>query len=265
MIILAVDDEVIGLTSLKKSIEKAIPEAEVAAFSSAKEALAFAKGNDIFAAFLDIEMAEMKGTELAKKLKIIKPTIHCIFATGFDNFMGDAFALHASGYVLKPITSAKIKKEYENIKSLSKAYVENAAKEKTKLRFQCFGNFEVFNGSEVLHFKYDRTKELLAYLVSRRGALCSNGEIITHLFEDDQDHESYLRGLRKDLSDSLEAVGFLDVLNVQRGKMGIVADNVLCDYYDFIKDDAAAINSYQGEFMAQYSWGELTNAELMGY
>ena len=35
------------------------------------------------------------------------------------------------------------------------------------------------------------------------------------------------------------------------------------DYYDYLQGDPAAINSYQGEFMAQYSWGELVNAELL--
>lgn len=262
MIILAVDDEALGLQSLTKAIEKADPEAEIKSFSSSKEALEFASENDIDVAFLDIQMPGITGTELAKKLKMLKPSVNIIFATGFDSYMGDAFALHANGYVLKPITAAKVKKELDNLKSLSEGYKKMLEEETKVLRFQCFGNFEAFVGKDVLHFKYDKTKELLAYLVSRRGALCSNGEIITNIFEDDMDHESYLRGLRKDLIDSLKAVNCDSAIASQRGKMGIVADNVKCDYYDFLAGDAAAINCYQGEFMNQYSWGEFTNAEI---
>ena len=52
---------------------------------------------------------------------------------------------------------------------------------------------------------------MLAYLVDRRGALCSNGEIIAALWEDDA-HESYLRSLKKDLLDALHGSGLSGIL-----------------------------------------------------
>ena len=263
MIILAVDDEQLGLEALTRAITKSVEDAEVAGFNSAKEALAFAKNNEIVAACLDIQMPEMLGTELAKKLKAINPAIYIIFATGYDSYMGDAFSLHASGYILKPITPAKVRKEFENIKSLGEAYIKQSQVQSKGLRFQCFGNFEVFYGQEPIHFKYDKTKELLAFLVSKRGALCSNEQIVCNIFEDDGDHESYLRGLRKDLVDSFMDLGLKDVIQVQRGKMGIITEGVSCDFYDYLKGDPGAINSYRGEFMYQYSWAEFMNMDLL--
>ena len=262
MKILAVDDEALGLSALVKAIQKTLPEAEVIGFHSPTEALSYARKNEIFAACLDIQMPEMLGPELAKKLKAINPAIYIIFTTGYDSYMGDAFSLHASGYVLKPITPAKIKKEFDNIKSLGEAYIKQISDSEKVLKYQCFGNFEAFHNMNPIHFKYDRTKELLAYLVSRRGALCSNGEIICYLFEDDDNHDSYLRGLRKDLVDTFTALKCENMIVLQRGKMGVVTENVDCDYYDFLSGDAAAINSYRGEFMAQYSWGEFIKSEL---
>lgn len=262
MKILAVDDEALGLSALVKAIEKTLPEAEIAAFHSPTEAISYAKKNEIFAACLDIQMPEMLGSELAKKLKTINPAIYIIFTTGYDRYMSDAFSLHASGYVLKPITPAKIKREFDNIKSLGEAYLKQISDSGKILKCQCFGNFEAFHDASPIHFKYDRTKELLAYLVSRRGALCSNGEIIAYLFEDDENHDSYLRGLRKDLVDTFAALKCENMIVLQRGKMGIVTENIECDYYGFLEGDAAAINSYRGEFMAQYSWGEFIKSEL---
>ena len=35
-----------------------------------------------------------------------------------------------------------------------------------------------------------------------------------------------------------------------------------CDYYNFLKGDRSAINSYRGEYMTQYSWAEVTRSAL---
>ena len=262
MKILAVDDEAMGLDALTSAIEKAEPEAEVFGFRSPKEALSFVRDNDIYAALLDIRMPVISGIELAKQIKLIRPEVHIIFATGFDSYMKDAFQLHASGYLLKPITEKKVRAEFENLESLRQSYAKEAVKSGKRIRFQCFGNFEAFIDEKPIKFKYDRTKEVLAYIVSRRGALCTNGEIISNLWEDDGNHDSYLRGIRKDLVDTFKDLKISDVINQQRGKIGIDTSKVACDYYAFIEGDVAAINSYEGEFMSQYSWGEITNAEI---
>ena len=67
---------------------------------------------------------------------------------------------------------------------------------------QTFGDFELFVDGKPVEFKYSRTKEVVAVLVSRRGAQVTNGEIIASLWEDDGDpvkKASYLRNLRQDL------------------------------------------------------------------
>ena len=251
-----------GLEALTDAIKEASPDAEVIAFRSPKEALEYTEGNDFYVAFLDIQMPGMLGTELAGRIKLLRPTVHVIFTTGYDSYMGDAFSLHANGYILKPITKAKIARELDSLAVLSSAYRNRRQTEKAKVRFQCFGNFEAYLGDEPIRFRYDKTKEVVAYMVSRRGTFCSNGEIIACVWDDDDNHESYLRGIRKDIVDRFEELGIADVLVTRRGKMAIDASKVSCDYYDFLKGDAAAINSFHGEFMAQYSWGEFTTAEL---
>ncbi len=260
--IIAVDDEEMGRKSLVSAISKADPDAEVIGFSDPKEALAYAKSNDIFAAFLDIQMPGMLGTELGKKIKLAKPNVYIIFATGYDSYMGDAFSLHASGYILKPITAKKVKGELDNLVNLRQSVEKNIQDEGKRVRFQCFGNFEAFVDGVPISFKYDKTKEILAYMVSRRGALCSNSEIATNIWDDDSNHESYFRGLKKDMMDILKSHKLDDIILMQKGKTGVDAAKVSCDYYDFLEGKPGAINLYRGEFMSQYSWGEIMNAEL---
>jgi sigma-B regulation protein RsbU (phosphoserine phosphatase) len=56
--------------------------------------------------FLDVEMPEVSGTTLARALPEPRPFI--VFATAFDRYAIDAFALEATDYLVKPITGARL-------------------------------------------------------------------------------------------------------------------------------------------------------------
>ena len=50
-------------------------------------------------AYLDIQMREMNGVILARKLKEIYPKVNIVFVTGYSQYTNEAFHLHASGLV----------------------------------------------------------------------------------------------------------------------------------------------------------------------
>ena len=102
---------------------------------------------------------------------------------------------------------------------------------------------------------------MLAYLVDRNGALCTNGEIMAVLWGDKYS-SSYFRSLIKDMKDILGNAGCGDIIMQERGKVGIVRENVDCDYYDWMDGKAYAVNLYRGEYMAQYGWSEITHAGM---
>ena len=255
MKILAVDDEQLAREGLERAIKEAEPSAEIYSFKKAGEALEFYQSNACEVAFLDIQMRSMSGVELAKKLKMINPQVNIIFATGFGEYREEALDMHVSGYLTKPITPQKIRKELDNLRH--PVPVEN----KKRVRFYTFGNFEVYVDGEPLRFKYDRTKEMLAYLVDRNGAYCTNTEIMATLWEDEK-RNSYFGNLRKDLLDAFREKGCADVIDAGWGKMRVDREKVDCDYYDWCDGKIQAINQYRGEYMAQYSWAEMTNAVL---
>ena len=252
MKIIALDDEELALEGLLDAIQACAPDAELHGFSYAEDVLEYLEDHDCDVAFLDVEMAGLNGMELAEQLKLHNPAVNIIFATGFSSYQGSAFYIHASGYLMKPITVEKVRKELANLR--------RPVPEEKRFQVQCFGNFEVYLDGIPLEFKYHKTKELLAYLVDRKGALCTNGEIIAKLFGDDN-HNAYLRSLRKDLLDTLETAGCKDIITQQRGRLGIDPEAIRCDYYDWC-DGKRMGNSYRGEYMMQYSWGEYTNAVL---
>ena len=254
MRIIAVDDEKIALDALSNAINAIVTEDEVVSFRYPEDALEYVMENPCDIAFLDVEMAGMSGVELAEELKKYNSEINIVFCTGYGNYRDKAFELHASGYLMKPITPEKVKSELENLR--------RPIFEKKRLKVQTFGNFEVYLDGKPIAFKYRRTKELFAYLVDRVGALCTVGEIIGILFEDEGGREDYFQKLRRDLLSTLEEVGCENVIVHKRGMLGVVITEIQCDYYDCLNKKKDFATAYFGEYMSQYSFAEYTNAQL---
>ncbi len=108
MNIIAVDDERLLLGLAEREIRKAEPDCTLACFASAAEALAYARGNKVDTAFLDIDMGGMNGLDLAAALKALNPKTAVIFITGYNQYIDDAFKLHCSGYVMKPVRAESL-------------------------------------------------------------------------------------------------------------------------------------------------------------
>ena len=254
MRIIAVDDEKIALEALADAIKAIVAEDEVVTFRYPEDALEYAKENLCDIAFLDIEMVGMSGTELAEELKKYNSEINIVFCTGYGSYRDKAFELHASGYLMKPITPEKVKCELENLR--------RPISMKKRLKVQTFGNFEIYIDDKPLNFKYRRTKELFAYLVDRGGSMCSVGEIIGILFENESGREEYFQKIRRDLLTTLEEAGCESVILHKRGMLGVVITEIQCDYYDCLNGKKDFATSYFGEYMSQYSFAEYTNAQL---
>ncbi len=256
MQIVAVDDEPLMLEKMKRSIKEAEPDSKLFTFATPKEVLKFAEKHKVDVFFLDVRMPGMDGVTLAKKIKLIQPRANIIFSTGYAEYMPDAFLLNVSGYLLKPVTAKQVREQLDILRFPVRSQTNG------KIRLQCFGNFEAFLDSRPLRFRYGKTKEILAYLTLRRGSTCTNKEIIAAIWEEDS-HESYFRDLRQDLVSTLEEKQCGDIVEISRGKMALVTENVECDYYQWLNGTADGINAYHGEFMNQYSWAEFVNASIL--
>ena len=254
MIAIAVDDEALMLGALVAAVEASNDIASVAGFSDCEAALEYVRSNPIDIAFLDINMRGMGGLALAEKIVSARPACKIVFCTGYEEYAIPAFKLHASGYLLKPISAEDVQAEINNIKGV---------KQKEKLlTVQCFGNFEVYVKDEKLMFKRLKTKELFAFLVDRRGAGMTAKQICAVLFPDDSDdskNASYLRQLVLDLKNTLKSVGAENVLCHETPCYRIDTSLIKCDYVSYLETGKP---EFRGEYMTQYSWAEDTCAML---
>ena len=254
MHIIAVDDEPLALGLLVHSIQEACPAAQVREFQSGQEALQFLESNRCDIAFLDIHMRGIDGLTLAKKIKELNPQCNLIFVTGYSEYTGDALSMHASGYIIKPVSAESIRAELDDLRH-PVTLLPN-----TLLRIHCFGNFEVFSAAgDPVKFSRTKSKELFAYLVYRKGSSCSTRELAAVLFEDTEYSTKQMLYLQKIVSSMMKTLREHNAANVIHKTYNAIALNdeaVDCDYYRFLKMDVPSINTYTGEFMTQYSWAE---------
>lgn len=252
---IAVDDEQLALKDLTETLLEVDPHSFIQGFTSPIQALAYAEAYPVDVAFLDIEMAEMNGLALAKVLKEKRPFINIVFVTGFSEYAVDAFSLFASGYLLKPVTKEDIQQALHHLRSPVRRH------DSPLPRIQTFGNFEVFVEGLPLHFSRSKAKEILAYLVHKRGTSCSLKELAAVLFEDQEYTYSVQKQMQTYISAMMKVLQEAEIAPVvikKYNSLSIDVSKVDCDYYRFLNWDPDAVNEYMGEYMSNYSWAEFT-------
>lgn len=136
-----------------------------------------------------------------------------------------------------------------------------------RVQIRTFGYFDVFVDGKPIAFRNEKSKELLALLVDRRGGFVSSEEAVGFLWEEDPVNSVTLARYRKvalRLKNLLEEYGIADVVESVNGKRRIAAEKVQCDLYDYLSGGAAHARLFKGSYLTNYSWGETTLAELAG-
>jgi len=278
--ILVVDDERPARERMVETLGRICPECKVVAFDNAQDALNYEGKSDIEIAFLDIELGNYSGIELAIELKKYSPRCNIIFVTSFSEYGTESFKARPSGYVTKPYTDEEIKRELDNLRyqiseSLESSEVsgksggsggnEETTLEKDERRLRCatFGNFIAYKeNGDIMTFSRTKSKELLAYLIDCAGFPVTTRDIAKDVFEAELDRQmsknisKIIIGLISDLKDE----GYDDIVIKQNRQIYVNRDKIDCDIYNAINGDVSALNSFHGEYMIEYSWAEISGS-----
>ena len=158
----------------------------------------------------------------------------------------------------KPVSAAAVREELDQLLIPPRPKAQ-------QLVVQCFGVFEVFWQGSPLLFGRRKTKELLTFLVDRRGAACTAEELASALWEDEPDMykaKHQIRNLVSDLRSTLVKIGMEELLIRKSGILAIRPELLECDYYKMLSGDDEAKKAYNGEYMSQYSWAKMTAGRL---
>ncbi len=129
-----------------------------------------------------------------------------------------------------------------------------------------FGYFDVFIDGKPIAFRHEKSKELFALLVDRKGGFVSSSDAIAFLWEDEPVNSVTLSRYRKvalRLRNLLEEYGIADIIEAVDGKRRIVPERIRCDLYDYLSRDAQFASLFNGSYLSNYSWAEITLAQLL--
>ncbi len=124
--ILAVDDSLQQLRRLIESIDKYFNKLDDISYSvdrarKSSDALDMLSRNTYDIVFLDVDIDELSGVDIAKKIRANNDDIEIIFVTAYPDFSIKAYEVFALNYLLKPIDDAIFKrtmnKAVENIRN----------------------------------------------------------------------------------------------------------------------------------------------------
>ena len=187
MKILVVDDGQLAINSLVRILCRVAPDCDYISAMTTEDALTWMRQGPMDAAFLNLEMPGMNGLGLARMIQKLQPRCNIIVVTEHPEYALEALQIFVSGFLLKPANEDDVKNVLKHLR-----YPPEDGPAGVKI--QCFGNFEIFVNGRTLAFKRSKSKELLAYLVDRNGATCTNGEMLAVLWEDKRVYDPVFLG-----------------------------------------------------------------------
>ncbi len=138
---IAIDDEPLALELICKFIGQTSFLNLVGKFSNAIEALGFINKNDVQLIFMDIQMPDLSGMELARVLDGKKNTenTRIIFATAYHQFAIEGYKVEALDYLLKPYSYEEFlyaaTKAYNYFERLASLVDDTKAPEEKQLEY----------------------------------------------------------------------------------------------------------------------------------
>lgn len=118
--------------------------------------------------FLDIEMPEMSGLELAERIHTRGYECEIVFITAYNQYVIEAFSVNALDYLLKPVMAEGVFRAVERVnkrRMIGCSFKPSGGS--NKIRVSLFGRFLVYAGDdkEPIHWMTAKCAEVFAFML----------------------------------------------------------------------------------------------------
>jgi two-component SAPR family response regulator len=283
--VIIVDDEIPVLNLLKMFLEKTGQVKVLETFTEPSAALDKISKLKLDVAFLDIEMPEMNGLELASRLIEQDDELMVVFVTGYNQYALEAFQVNALDYLLKPVNLNSIQKCVLRLLKF-KGLGHQQRSEENAQRIGCLGNFEVYGNHGLIKWATRKVEEMLAYFIVHRNSSIEGwqlGEVLWPEEEPDKVRSNLHTTLYR-LRKTIKEEGLPLEISSGKGGKGTYScclGPLFCDLVEFeemARDDVtlnkttidkleSVCTLYKDELYSQkdYSWCESQKERLQRY
>ncbi|MBQ9608056.1 MAG: response regulator [Lachnospiraceae bacterium] len=116
MKILVADDHKTIVDGIILDLKDIHPDAEIVGAFKSKDILDACLNNQFDVIFLDIDMPQANGIDIAKRVLEKYPRTNIIYITGYEKYAVESYETNASTFLLKPITKKAIEKALDNLR-----------------------------------------------------------------------------------------------------------------------------------------------------
>ncbi len=163
-----VDDEKPARDEMKALLEEAGGVEIVAEASSTKEAIERLQDNPCDVLFMDINMPDATGLQLASALQQIKMPPSVVFATAYSQYAVEAFEVKATDYLLKPVELERLKAAIEKVEQ--EIHVQANLKRSKSIPCEKSGKKVFIPTADI---RYCTARDDYAYVVTKDGRFFS--------------------------------------------------------------------------------------------
>lgn len=261
-----VDDEQPSLDLLKLLLERDGRTRLYGAYRRPGEALAALEETRPDVAFLDVDMPQMNGLELARRIHEQQEAVEIVFVTAYAQYAIDAFRRNALDYLLKPLTLDAVSETISRLfKRRQPAGPLTAPAHPEVMKAVLFGGFDILDvAGQPIKWRTLKTKEMMAYFLVKEGQPVSKWELMADLWPDLNEEQSrtYLHTTLYNLKKALKDAGGNGQIHYLSGQyhagFGDMA-NPLRVYREFERSFPALTKETEGAYqaMAALYQGEL--------
>src|SRR5690625_3109696 len=136
MKVILVDDEQLALDLLERKIEEIGNVTVVGKYANPIEGKEKIVQQVVDVVFLDINLPEINGMELAEQILEKKPEVTIVFVTAYDKYAVQAFELNAIDFLVKPVKIERLEKTIERIKANAHSKLSSSTFESDNIHLQ---------------------------------------------------------------------------------------------------------------------------------
>lgn len=188
-----VDDELLALELLEKQVEKIEHIDIVGKYTNPADSLELVKKGEVHVAFLDIQMPDIDGLELAERMLEIDPQLSIVFTTAYNEYAVEAFELDAIDYLIKPVKVERLEKTMQRLykeQKIIQAMEEHEKRKTLRLQMKNYLSFETKDNSfQPIAWRTAKAQELFIYLLENAGSFVEK-DLLAEMLWEDKDLES---------------------------------------------------------------------------